>query len=561
MDSDGNPLNGSYDFTFSVFDVESGGIAIWTETQNGLNVAQGIFQVGLGAVTPIDIDFNGTFWLEIAIDGEILSPRQLLTSIGQAYQAQDVLKRDIHPNSISIDEYGEVITSEGVWVGEPSGLIGPTGPQGEQGLQGPEGPMGLQGPTGPQGEQGLQGPEGPMGQQGPTGPQGEQGLQGPEGPMGQQGPTGPQGEQGLQGPEGPMGQQGPTGPQGEQGLQGPEGPMGLQGPTGPQGEQGLQGPEGPMGLQGPTGPQGEQGLQGPEGPMGLMGPEGPAGPQGERGPTGPIAGSDNQLIYNNAGSSAGANVYYDDTTGNLGVGTDTPVTRLDVAGHTRSSGWIYSDTALATGGTGPGGDYPDGDFWGQYQDAEGDYHFFRTGWDPIVEYKRADNNVNFNVGTGKVGINNNTPTAKLDVTGDARISSSFSAPSSVRTYYDRAAAWTNTSTSDTFITVITRSLTLAAPTYVTVFGYGHGYPTSASYPLDVVVFFDGVMFDATNDNFGWGTAISHNTNNWIPITAVASTLLPAGSHTIDLKFHCRDCSGNSAYFNGPVMITMLNGSP
>lgn len=65
-------------------------------------------------------------------------------------------------SSLWIDGYGQVINSEGEWVGEP-----PEGLQGEQGPQGPEGPQG------PQGEQGPQGPEGPQG------PQGEQGLPGP----------------------------------------------------------------------------------------------------------------------------------------------------------------------------------------------------------------------------------------------------------------------------------------------------------------------------------------------------------------------------------------------
>jgi len=77
---------------------------------------------------------------------------------------------------------------------------------------------------------------------------------------------------------------------------------------------------------------------GPVGPQGDTGPAGPQGPQGVQGPPGPVGGSDGQLIYNNAGSAAGAAVYYDDTTNRLGVGTTSPAARLDVAGTARVSG-------------------------------------------------------------------------------------------------------------------------------------------------------------------------------------------------------------------------------
>lgn len=105
------------------------------------------------------------------------------------------------------------------------------------------------------GPQGAKGDKGDIGPQGPEGPQGIQGIQGPEGLAGPPGPEGPQG------PAGPQGQScvGPAGPQGEKGDPGPPGPQGIQGVVGPQGERG------PQGLRGPEGPQGAQGIQGPAG--------------------------------------------------------------------------------------------------------------------------------------------------------------------------------------------------------------------------------------------------------------------------------------------------------
>ncbi len=255
----------------------------------------------------------------------------------------------------------------------PIGPQGDTGPIGSQGETGPMGPQGETGPIGPQGETGPIGPQGdtgPIGLQGETGPIGPQGETGPIGPQGDTGPIGPQGEtgptglQGETGPIGPQGETGPTGLQGETGPIGPQGetgPVGLRGdtgPMGPQGHTGPQGPQGPLGPQGPTGPQGIQGNQGPMGPTGPQGDQGPTGPQGPQGPTGPVAGSDKQMIYNDNGSAGGAEVYYDDTTGNLGIGTGSPQTALHVEGVIYNpdkafSFWLKDDMHLGLQYEGP----------------------------------------------------------------------------------------------------------------------------------------------------------------------------------------------------------------
>lgn len=123
----------------------------------------------------------------------------------------------------------------------PQGLQGAKGDKGDQGLQGLQGPAGVAGPSGPagpkgdKGDTGAQGVQGPQGLQGAAGPKGDTGLQGltgPQGPAGAQGATGPQGPVGLQGLTGP---QGPIGPKGDTGLQGAQGPQGLQGIQGPPG--------------------------------------------------------------------------------------------------------------------------------------------------------------------------------------------------------------------------------------------------------------------------------------------------------------------------------------
>ncbi len=201
-DSAGIPLDGSYKFDFGLYDMETGGNLLWSESQETVSVDQGIFHILLGANFPIELDFDGTYWLEISVDEENLFPRQLLTSVGQAYQAEDVYDQNINPRSVSIISYGEVINAAGEWVGEPTGLYGPTGPAGERGPTGPQGDTGLTGPAGAQGDTGLKGPTGPQGDTGitgPTGAQGDTGITGSTGPTGPQGDTGPSGPQGSSG--------------------------------------------------------------------------------------------------------------------------------------------------------------------------------------------------------------------------------------------------------------------------------------------------------------------------------------------------------------------------
>jgi len=83
---------------------------------------------------------------------------------------------------------------------------------------------------------------------------------------------------------------------------------------------------GPQGQKGDTGPQGPIGLTGPQGPKGDTGPIGLTGSQGPKGDTGP-AGAGSTTIWGQNGS----NVYYN--SGNVGIGTTAPTTKLDVRGH------------------------------------------------------------------------------------------------------------------------------------------------------------------------------------------------------------------------------------
>lgn len=134
-DAAGAPLAGPVDLTFRVFDVAAGGAPLWSESQPGVAVQEGVFHVVLGSGTPLPSALFATDsrWLEIDVNGETLAPRQLLLSVPYALQAERTARA---PN---LDELrGQACNRDSVYRGvldvtvhEPTGEIGlvcrPTG--------------------------------------------------------------------------------------------------------------------------------------------------------------------------------------------------------------------------------------------------------------------------------------------------------------------------------------------------------------------------------------------------------------------------------------------------
>ncbi len=82
--------DGSYDLAFALYNVPSGGTALWDETQP-VTVSKGIFSAILGSVTPIDLDFDETYYLGISVEGgDELLPRIELTSSAYAMNSRGV---------------------------------------------------------------------------------------------------------------------------------------------------------------------------------------------------------------------------------------------------------------------------------------------------------------------------------------------------------------------------------------------------------------------------------------------------------------------------------------
>jgi len=89
-DKDDNPLTGNYLVTFRFYDVDAENNALWEEGHI-LTINNGMFNVLLGSINPLDIDFGKDLWLgiEVASDGE-MTPRIKLASSAYAFNAQTI---------------------------------------------------------------------------------------------------------------------------------------------------------------------------------------------------------------------------------------------------------------------------------------------------------------------------------------------------------------------------------------------------------------------------------------------------------------------------------------
>lgn len=167
--SDGQPVTGSTDVHFALYDLPNSAVPLWEETDT-ITFDDGYFSIELGTVNPLGSSiFNGKsryFGIAVGNDAE-MTPRTVVGSVPYAILAGDATG-DIHPSSVSVGGT-VVIDAGGQWVGSSTGLQGPVGPQGPIGPAGPAGPQGAQGAIGPTGPVGPIGPAGPAGPVGPPG--------------------------------------------------------------------------------------------------------------------------------------------------------------------------------------------------------------------------------------------------------------------------------------------------------------------------------------------------------------------------------------------------------
>ncbi len=83
--------DGEYDIEFNLYTVASGGVAIWTETQT-VHATSGLFSVMLGDISSLSgVDFNQTLYLGVTIEADSeMAPRKVLGAVPAAFQAQEL---------------------------------------------------------------------------------------------------------------------------------------------------------------------------------------------------------------------------------------------------------------------------------------------------------------------------------------------------------------------------------------------------------------------------------------------------------------------------------------
>jgi hypothetical protein len=95
LDSTGAAVpDGTYEMTFSLYTVSSGGSPIWTEMKNGsseIEVTSGLFSVMLGNGVPFTgVDFDQPLYLGITIEGDSeMTPRKVLGAVPAAFVAEN----------------------------------------------------------------------------------------------------------------------------------------------------------------------------------------------------------------------------------------------------------------------------------------------------------------------------------------------------------------------------------------------------------------------------------------------------------------------------------------
>ena len=82
--SDGTPVNGSRALVFKIYDAPTGGNLLWgPENHSAVSITMGLFDVQLGSLTTGGVQTTAAnLYLEISVNNEPLSPRELLNRVG-----------------------------------------------------------------------------------------------------------------------------------------------------------------------------------------------------------------------------------------------------------------------------------------------------------------------------------------------------------------------------------------------------------------------------------------------------------------------------------------------
>ena len=103
LDSYGRRLNTTVDLSFKIYDAVTDGNLLWSETQAGVVVQDGVYSVVLGSQTaiPASVFAQNNIYLELGINGETMTPRQQITASAYALTARTIMGSNIYENQTS----------------------------------------------------------------------------------------------------------------------------------------------------------------------------------------------------------------------------------------------------------------------------------------------------------------------------------------------------------------------------------------------------------------------------------------------------------------------------
>ena len=128
-DKDGVVVEGEHQLSFRIYDDVSVGSVQWEETLT-VTFEEGYYSVTLGEDeegNPLDDSVLSSYplWLELVVDGDVLSPRQPIKSVPYAHISEVAESVDggvVHASEVIVD--GTTVIDElGNWVGEPEEAI------------------------------------------------------------------------------------------------------------------------------------------------------------------------------------------------------------------------------------------------------------------------------------------------------------------------------------------------------------------------------------------------------------------------------------------------------
>lgn len=90
-DSSGIPIDGPMNMTFAIYDIETGGTALWSDTRS-VTIDQGVFSVELGGgLNPFPLGlYENPLWMGLTVDTDAeMSPRRSISSTAFSFKAED----------------------------------------------------------------------------------------------------------------------------------------------------------------------------------------------------------------------------------------------------------------------------------------------------------------------------------------------------------------------------------------------------------------------------------------------------------------------------------------